>query len=234
MDPRYIFAVQCHDTLTWWPRPPTSSFWRIDSLQILFGFIAYPFVAFILECDGTCISFSLFYFLQCQVSRTTQWHYLILSPPHPWNTLYCTQVVSQTVLIENGSSKPDYLPPSRIFRGPDYPPPFGPDYPPRRDSLKRGARGGLGSCPSSPPPTLYLLLIAASCRLLSLMTFRPPVWPDFTGSRSPRRGGASPPRGFSNGGWYPLQSPTLFVVVWGWFILPSFRRLEDSWSHILL
>jgi hypothetical protein len=43
------------------PQPPTSSFGRIDSLQILFGtYCIFFLVSFVLVWEGTCIGFSLF------------------------------------------------------------------------------------------------------------------------------------------------------------------------------
>jgi hypothetical protein len=83
MDLRYIFAVQCHNTQTWWPRPPTSSFRRVDSLQILFeSYWAFSLLSLCLIWEGTCIGFSDdFLFLQCQVPRTTPCLLSILSPP---------------------------------------------------------------------------------------------------------------------------------------------------------
>jgi hypothetical protein len=82
MDPRYIFAVQCHNTHTWWPRPLTSSFRRVDSLQILFEFYwAFLSLSLSLIWEGTCIGFfDDFLFLQCQVPRTTPCMFSILSP----------------------------------------------------------------------------------------------------------------------------------------------------------
>jgi hypothetical protein len=68
MDQRYIFAVQCHNTHTWWPRPPTSSFWWIDSLQILFGIYWVLFIVVLIFDMGRHLHWFFWWFLvSCNV-----------------------------------------------------------------------------------------------------------------------------------------------------------------------
>jgi hypothetical protein len=95
MDPRYIFTVQCHNTQTWWLRPPTSSFRRVDFLHILFEVLVLTLLVLFLNLiwEGTCTGFFVDLFLQCQVPRTTPCLLSHLSHPFSRHLIYAHEFI---------------------------------------------------------------------------------------------------------------------------------------------
>ena len=100
MNPRYIFAVSCQNTHTWWPRPPPSSLSRVGSYRLYLDFImVYPALI------GTLLKFGQFMIWKLFANLNEKYHFqsgnLNLSLSYLKPIPFCTHIMSIETWVES-------------------------------------------------------------------------------------------------------------------------------------